>query len=135
MWFLVFSRRVWRYQRGKQNPYIEEQTTKWPKEKIQRNRQRSTKHTHKTKDRKTRTPLKTRRYLRCSGKVGSSCSTSGARRINLVTNPMISDEWARDREVFTTNGTYPWSFVTQICNRGQPSHGGDRETFQEMTST
>jgi len=29
-------RRVWRYQRGNQNPYIDEkQTTQWPKEKIQ----------------------------------------------------------------------------------------------------
>jgi hypothetical protein len=27
--------RVWRYQRGNQNPYIEEQTTQWPKEKGQ----------------------------------------------------------------------------------------------------
>jgi len=27
---------VWRYQGGNQNPYIEEeQTTKWPKEKVQ----------------------------------------------------------------------------------------------------
>jgi hypothetical protein len=30
--------------------------------------------------------------------------------------------------VFTTSGTYPWSFVTQICHSGQPSHGGDRKT-------
>ena len=29
-------RRVWRYQRGNQNPYIEEQTTQWPKEKDRR---------------------------------------------------------------------------------------------------
>ena len=28
-----FVRWVWRYQRGNQNPYIEEQTTTWPKEK------------------------------------------------------------------------------------------------------
>ena len=48
-----------RYQRGNQNPYIEEeQTTQWPKEKIQKDKQRSTKHTYKTKDRVTRTPLK-----------------------------------------------------------------------------
>jgi hypothetical protein len=48
-------RRVWRYQRVNQNLYIkEEQTTQWPKE----NKQRSTKHTYKTKDRVTRTPLK-----------------------------------------------------------------------------
>jgi hypothetical protein len=53
-------RRVWRYQKGNQNPYIEEeQTTQWPKGKVQKGKQRSTKHTYKTKDRATRTPLKT----------------------------------------------------------------------------
>jgi hypothetical protein len=34
----------------------EEQTTQWPKEKVQKDKQRSTKHTYKTKDRVTRTP-------------------------------------------------------------------------------
>ena len=33
------------------------QTTQWPNEKVQKDKQRSTKHTHKTKDRVTRTPL------------------------------------------------------------------------------
>jgi hypothetical protein len=48
-----------RYQRGNQNLYIkEEQTTQWSKEKVQKDKQRSTKHTHKTKDRVTLTPLK-----------------------------------------------------------------------------
>jgi hypothetical protein len=43
-----------RYQRGNQNPYIEEeQTTQWPKEKVHKDKQRSTKHTHKTKDQVT----------------------------------------------------------------------------------
>ena len=52
------TRRVWRYQRGNQIPYIEDgQTTQWPKEKGQKDKQRSTKHTYKTKDRVTRTPL------------------------------------------------------------------------------
>jgi hypothetical protein len=37
--------------------------------------------------------------------------------------------------VFTTSGTYPWSFVTQIFHNGQPSHGGDRKIFEVMTST
>ena len=38
------KRRVWRYQRGNQNPYIEEeQTTQWPKEKVQNDKQQSTK--------------------------------------------------------------------------------------------
>ena len=67
-----------RYQRGNQNRYIEkEQTTQWPKEKAQKDKQRSTKHTYKTKDRVTRTPLKTGGELRCSGMVSSSCSTIG----------------------------------------------------------
>ena len=118
--------RVWRYQRGNQNPYIEEeQTTQWPKEKVQKDKQRSTKHAYKTKDRVTRTPLKTGGEHRCSGRVSNSCSTSGTRRVNLVTHPVISREWGKDREVFTTSGTYPWSFVTQVFHSGQPSHGDD----------
>jgi hypothetical protein len=133
---LQLIRRVWRYQRGHQNPYIEEeQITQWPKEKVQKDKQRSTKHTHKTKGRVTRAPLKTGGELRCSGRVSSSCSTSGPRGVNLVTNPLISHEWGKDREVFTTTETYPWSFVTQIFHNGQPSHGGDRKTFEVMTST
>jgi len=47
-------------QRGNHNPYFEEeQTTQWPNEKVQKDKQRSTKHTHKTKDRVPRTPLET----------------------------------------------------------------------------
>ena len=34
-------------------------TTQWPKEKVQKDKQRSTKHTYKTRDRVTRTPHKT----------------------------------------------------------------------------
>jgi hypothetical protein len=36
--------------------------------------------------------------------------------------------------VFSTSGTYPWSFVTQIFQNGQPSHGGGRKIFEVMTS-
>ena len=64
--------------------YIEEQTTQWPKEKVQKEKQRSTKHTHRIKDRPSRTPLKTGGELRCSGTVSNFCSTSGTRRVNLV---------------------------------------------------
>ena len=69
------------------------------------------------------------------GRVSSSCSTSDTRRVNLVTNPVTSHESRKDREVFTTSGTHPWSFVTQIFHSGQPSHGGDHNTFEVMTST
>ena len=61
--FCFLSRRVWRYHRGKHNPYIEkeqtkqwpkeqtkqwpkEQTKQWPKGKGQEDQQRSTQHTH-----------------------------------------------------------------------------------------
>ena len=94
---------------GNQNPYryIEEgQTTQWSKEKVQKAKQRSTKHTHKTKDRVTRTPLKSGGELRCSGRVSSSCSTSGTRRVSLVTNPVIS------RDDFNFTKRNPFAFFT-----------------------
>jgi hypothetical protein len=98
-------RRVGRYQKGNQNPYIEEkETTQWPNKKGQKDKQRTTKHTNKTEDRVTRTPLKTGGELRCSERVSSSSSTSGTPRVNLVTNPVIFHEWGKDRKVFTTSG-------------------------------
>ena len=69
-----------------------EQTTQWPKEKVQKEKQRSTTHTYKTKDRVTRTPLRTGGEPRCYGSVSSSCSTSGTRRVNLDINQVISHE-------------------------------------------
>ena len=103
----LYSRKVWRYQRGNKNPDIEEeQKTRWSKVKEQKDKQRSTKQTHKTKDRVTRTPIKTGSKLRCSGRVGSSCSTSGTRRVNLVTNPVIGHEWGKHREVMYTETKY-----------------------------
>jgi hypothetical protein len=36
----------------------------------------------------------------CSGRVGGSCSISGIRRVNLVTNPVISHEWGKDLRYF-----------------------------------
>ena len=36
---------------------------------------------------------------------------SGTRRVNLVTNPIISRDCGKDQEVFTTSGTYRWSFL------------------------
>ena len=55
---------------GNQNPYIEEkQPTQWSKEKVQKDKQRSTKRTHKTKDRVTRTPLTIGGELRNSGRL------------------------------------------------------------------
>jgi hypothetical protein len=58
--------------------------------KGQKDKQQSTKHTHKTKDRIIQTPLKSGGELRYSVRVSSSCSTSGTSRADLVTNPVIS---------------------------------------------
>jgi hypothetical protein len=54
------------------------------KRKGQKDKQRSTKHTHKAKDRATRTSLKTGGELRCSGRVCSSCSTSITRELPCI---------------------------------------------------
>jgi hypothetical protein len=64
----------------------------WPKEKGQKDKQRSIKHTHKTKDRVRQSPLETTSELRCSDRISSSFSPSGTRRVNLATNPVISHE-------------------------------------------
>jgi hypothetical protein len=91
-------------------------------------------YTSKTKDRATRIPLKTGDEPMFSGKVSSSCTTSGTRRATLVTNPVISHEWGKDQVMLTRIGKYLLSFVIQIfCIfwRNQ----GDRKTFRMMTWT
>ena len=52
----------------------------WTTEKGEKDKQRSTKHTHKTQDRVTRTPLI----------IGGEPAASGTRRVYLVTTPVIS---------------------------------------------
>jgi hypothetical protein len=79
-------------------------------EKIQKDKQRSTKHTDKTKDRGTRTPLKTGGELRCSRRLSGSCSTNDTRRVNLVTNPVISHERGKEREVQLYDKRYDFNF-------------------------
>jgi hypothetical protein len=105
------------------------------KKKYKRTNNDLEKHTHKTKDRVTRTPLKTGGEPRWSGRVGSSCSTNGTHRVNLVTNSVIIRESGKYREVFTTSGTYPLSFVTYIFHIGQPRNGDDRKIFEVTSST
>ena len=57
---IYFIRRVWRYQRGNQKSVNRRRTNNtMAKEKVQKDKERSTKHTHKIKDRVTRTTLKT----------------------------------------------------------------------------
>jgi len=86
------TKRVVRIRKSKKDRQHNDQTKK--------DKQRTTKHTHTTKDRVTRTPLKTGGDLMCSGEVRSSCSTCGTRRVNLDTNPVISHELGNNRVVF-----------------------------------
>ena len=72
----------------------------------------------KLKPEQHESPLKTEGELRFSLKVYSSCSTSGIRRVTLVTKPLISYDLRKDRIVITASKTYPWSFVTQIFRSG-----------------
>jgi hypothetical protein len=74
-------------------------------------KKRSTKHTHKTKDRVTRIPLKTGGELMWSGRESSSCSTSGTRRVTLVTNPVISHEWRKGLKVNMEYISLSWSDI------------------------
>ena len=87
-----YIRRAWRYQRGDQNPYIdEEQRTQRPKKKVQKDKQRSTKHAYETKDRVTWTPPKIRVELGCSGRLSSSWSTSDTHNHHLHSTTYIQN--------------------------------------------
>jgi hypothetical protein len=54
---------------------------------------------------------------------------------DIVPWNFLQTRWGKDRIDITTNGTYPWSFVTQILRNGQLSYGDERKTFEVMTST
>jgi hypothetical protein len=52
------SKKILKIPKGQSESYIEdEKKTQWPKEKLQKDKQRSTKHTYKTKGRVTRVPV------------------------------------------------------------------------------
>ena len=52
-----------------------------------------------------------------SERASSSCSTSGNRWVTPFTNLATSHERRKDGIPITTNGTYPWSFMTVIIKR------------------
>ena len=57
---------------------------------------------------------KNRGELRCSGRVGSTCSTSDTRRVNLVTNPVTSHDRGKDRmSGWTTYVIHPGIFFIE----------------------
>ena len=101
---LTQLRKVWIYQRCNHSPYNEEEhIIQLSKEKVQKDKQRSTKHILKTKDRVT---VNIGDKLKWFWRVSSSCSTSDARRVNIVTHYVISHEWLQDNTY--TALSYSW---------------------------
>ena len=97
--------KVWIYQRGKP------ESVNWRKDNTMAKRKRTNNGventTQKTKDLTTWTSIKTGSKIRCSGRVGSSCSTCGTGRDTLVINPVVSHDRWNDRVVITTKVIYP----------------------------
>ena len=107
-------------------------------QKSQRTSQHRTKHmkTCNLTPQTTRTPQKQLRLvdeLKCSARVNSSCSSSVTRRVILVKSPVIVQEWGQNRIVITTNGAYPWSFMTLIFHKGWSNQSRDDKTFEVMS--
>ena len=76
--------------------------------------------------------LKTEKYK-------PNCSICTTRCVTLDTNPMISHECGKNLFVITTNGTYPWSFVTVIFQHaGTPGmllHTNGRFTTRKLKAS
>ena len=78
--------------RVNKKPQIEErQTTQWPKEKGQKDKQRSTKHYTENKRLSNANPIKTWGELMCSESVSRSCSTNGTLRVTLLVISLLFD--------------------------------------------
>ena len=90
--------------------------------KYKRDKQQSTNYTHKTKDRVTRTPVKTGSEHICSGRVGRFCPTSSTRGVNLVIDPVISHEWGKNQEWFPSVEEMCRSFVKLYIDEQHGSH-------------
>jgi len=91
MFALLIANKRLKIQRGNQKPQIEGHTTQWQKKKNKRTNYDLQNITQKTKDRATRTPLKTEVERRYSGRVGSLSSTCGTRDAILVTNAKLME--------------------------------------------
>ena len=65
-------------------------------------------------------------------KGSSSCSTSDTRRVNSVTNRVISHEREKDREVFTTSGTYSCKVSLWIFNASFNNISVNGEFYLEL---
>jgi hypothetical protein len=61
-------------------------------------------YTENYQHRPTRTPPKNGGERRCSGRISSSWFTGDTRRVTIVTNTVMRNEWGKDEIAITTNG-------------------------------
>ena len=101
-----YTRRVWRYQRANQNPYIEEQTTQWPKEKSAKGKTTIYKTLHRKLKIEQHKPFKNWGWSRVLRKGNQFLLHIWDHHATLVTDRVISQEWGKDRIVITKNKIY-----------------------------
>ena len=89
--------RVWRYQRVIRVYELNKDRQHSGQKKNNRTNNDLWNTTQKTKDRTKPTPLKIVGEPMCSRRVSSICSTSDTLPTSLVTKPVISHEWGKDR--------------------------------------
>ena len=90
-----------------------------------------------------------KKFLKVVNKIGESISSFTGPIVEVITFGVLSQRtrtllpssegyYTKNEAINkwkSTSGTYPWSFVTQLFHSGQPSHCGNRKTFEVMTST
>jgi hypothetical protein len=118
---MTLLRRVWRHQRCNQNRISKNRHHNDEKKKCKRKNNDLQSIYIKRKVELTGVHIATGVNSRCYRKVCRSWSTIDTRRVNIVTNPIISREWVKDREVLTISETYRLSLwhryplvVTQV---------------------
>jgi hypothetical protein len=84
------------------------------KEKVQKNKQRSTKHTHKAKYRVTRTPLKTGGDLKYSGRVSRYEADFWLSVVSFTS----SSFWIDSMQLFTESIIVQWQNIIYMTEAG-----------------
>ena len=118
---MTLLRRVWRHQRCNQNRISKNGHHNDEKKKWKRKNNDLQSIYIKRKVELTGVHITIGVNSGCYRKVCRSWSTSDTRRVNIVTNPIISREWVKDHEVLTISETYRLSLwhryplvVTQV---------------------
>ena len=100
--------RAWKCQRGNQKD-------RQCNDQKKKDKQQSTNHYTKNKDRATRTPLKIWGELRSSGRISRCCSTCDTHRVTLVTHPEMYVVFPVHWVLHSPNTRHAYAIVTRAC--------------------